>query len=51
MTNHVHLLITPYEEQSIAKAIQMLGRYYVQYYNYSYQRTGTAIVFSIFRQF
>ena len=41
MTTHVHLLITPKEEQSLAKAIQMLGRYYVQYYNYSYQRTGT----------
>lgn len=41
MTTHVHLLITPDEEQSLAKAIQMLGRYYVQYYNYRYQRTGT----------
>lgn len=41
MTNHVHLLITPHEEQSIGKAMQMLGRYYVQYYNYTYQRTGT----------
>jgi putative transposase len=41
MTNHVHLLITPQEEQSIGKAMQMLGRYYVQYYNYVYQRTGT----------
>jgi len=41
MTTHVHLLITPKEEQSLAKAIQMLGRYYVQYYNYCYQRTGT----------
>jgi putative transposase len=41
MTTHVHLLITPQEEQSLAKAIQMLGRYYVQYYNYSYRRTGT----------
>ncbi len=41
MTTHAHLLITPNEEQSLAKAIQMLGRYYVQYYNYSYQRTGT----------
>jgi len=27
MTNHVHLLITPDEEQSLAKVIQMLGRY------------------------
>jgi putative transposase len=41
MTNQVHLLITPYEEQSLAKALQMLGRYYVQYYNHCYQRTGT----------
>ncbi|MGC2047550.1 MAG: transposase, partial [Gallionella sp.] len=41
MTNHVHLLITPHEEQSLSKALQMLGRYYVQYYNHCYQRTGT----------
>lgn len=41
MTNHVHLLISPQAEQSLPKAMQMLGRYYVQYYNYSYQRTGT----------
>ena len=41
MTNHLHLLITPQEEQSLGKAMQMLGRYYVQYYNYTYQRTGT----------
>lgn len=41
MTNHVHLLITPHEEQSLSKAFQMLGRYYVQYFNYRYQRTGT----------
>lgn len=41
MTNHVHLLVTPHKEMSIGKMMQMLGRYYVQYYNYSYQRTGT----------
>ena len=41
MTNHAHLLITPHGEQSMGKAMQMLGRYYVQYYNYTYQRTGT----------
>ena len=41
MTNHVHLLITPHEEAGLGKTLQMLGRYYVQYYNYSYQRTGT----------
>ena len=41
MTNHVHLLITPHKKDSISKVIQMLGRYYVQYFNYTYQRTGT----------
>jgi putative transposase len=41
MTNHVHLLITPQEAQSLSKVMQTLGRYYVQYYNYSYERTGT----------
>ena len=41
MTNHLHLLITPQDEQGLSKTLQMLGRYYVQYYNYSYQRTGT----------
>ena len=41
MTNHVHLLVTPEEGHSISKMIQMLGRYYVQYFNYAYKRTGT----------
>lgn len=41
MTNHVHLLVTPLEEHSLSSAIQMIGRYYVQYFNRSYQRTGT----------
>jgi len=41
MTNHAHLLITPQAEQSLGKTLQMLGRYYVQYYNYCYRRTGT----------
>lgn len=41
MTNHVHLLLTPQEEQSLSKALQMLGRYYVQFFNHCYQRTGT----------
>jgi putative transposase len=41
MTNHVHLLVTPHAEQSLGKAMQLLGRYYVQYFNYCYQRTGT----------
>jgi putative transposase len=41
MTNHVHLLITPQKEESLAKALQMIGRYYVQYFNFTHQRTGT----------
>ena len=41
MTNHVHLLITPNTEEGIGKVMQMVGRYYVQYFNYTYGRTGT----------
>ena len=41
MTNHVHLLITPHLKGGIGKVMQMLGRYYVQYFNYQYSRTGT----------
>lgn len=41
MTNHAHLLITPHKEDGISKLMQMLGRYYVQYFNYTYKRTGT----------
>jgi len=41
MTNHVHLLVTPHTESGIGKMMQMLGRYYVQYFNNRYHRTGT----------
>ncbi len=41
MTNHIHLLLTPKTEASIGKTIQSVGRYYVQYFNYHYERTGT----------
>ena len=41
MTNHVHLLMTPLSETGLSKTLQMLGRYYVQYFNYCYQRSGT----------
>ena len=41
MTNHVHLLVTPHLEGGIGKLMQMLGRYYVQYFNFQYNRTGT----------
>jgi putative transposase len=41
MTNHVHLLATPAFEDSISKTLQSVGRRYVQYFNYTYKRSGT----------
>jgi putative transposase len=41
MTNHVHLLATPERDDSISKTFQSLGRRYVQYFNHTYQRSGT----------
>ncbi|MFN0041520.1 MAG: transposase [Burkholderiales bacterium] len=41
MSNHVHLLATPTEDNSISKVFQSVGRKYVQYFNYTYQRSGT----------
>ena len=41
MTNHIHLLATPGEEDSITKVFQSVGRKYVQYFNFNYQRSGT----------
>jgi len=41
MTNHIHLLASPSRADSLPKALQSLGRRYVQYFNYRYQRTGT----------
>lgn len=41
MTNHIHLLATPEFDDSISKVFQSVGRRYVQYFNYTYQRSGT----------
>ena len=41
MTNHVHLLLTPSDEIGVSRLIQALGRFYVRYVNYTYERTGT----------
>lgn len=41
MTNHVHLLVTPARVGAVARMMQYLGRYYVRYFNTSYQRSGT----------
>jgi putative transposase len=41
MTNHIHLLASPISEESVPKTLQSVGRRYVQYFNFRYQRTGT----------
>ena len=41
MTNHVHILATPQFGHSISKVFQSVGRRYVQYFNFTYNRTGT----------
>ncbi|MFT5117987.1 MAG: putative transposase [Kiritimatiellia bacterium] len=41
MTNHVHLLATPSTDDGISLMMQALGRRYVQYFNFTYQRSGT----------
>jgi putative transposase len=41
MTNHIHLLATPAYEDSISKTFQSAGRKYVQYFNFTYHRSGT----------
>lgn len=41
MTNHVHLLLTPEKNNSVALMMKHLGQRYVQYINRSYRRSGT----------
>jgi putative transposase len=41
MPNHVHLLMTPSSDDGIGKAMQSVGRRYVQHFNRAYRRTGT----------
>ncbi|MGH8321666.1 MAG: transposase [Gammaproteobacteria bacterium] len=41
MTNHVHLLVTPGQKDTLPRFMQHIGRRYVQYFNFCYQRTGT----------
>jgi len=41
MTNHVHLLLTPYGEDSSGQLMKRLGQRYVQYINRTYRRSGT----------
>ena len=41
MTNHIHLLMTPVNENAISRVLQSVGRRYVRHINQMYQRTGT----------
>lgn len=41
MTNHVHLLLTPPEENACGTLMRELGRRYVPYFNRRNRRTGT----------
>lgn len=41
MTNHVHLLITPEQADSISRMTQVVGSRYAQYINKKYRRTGS----------
>ena len=41
MTNHIHLLCTPKQDNASSQMMQSIGRMYVRYYNYTYQRSGT----------
>ena len=41
MTNHVHLLLTPSDEEACATLMRDLGQRYVQYFNRRYERSGT----------
>lgn len=41
MTNHVHLLLTPFTLTSAGTMMKRLGQRYVQYVNRTYKRSGT----------
>ena len=41
MTNHLHLLLTPQQDQGLPKMMQAVGRSYVQIFNKVHGRTGT----------
>lgn len=40
MTNHIHLLVSPENKDSIGQLFQGLGRHYVRYINETYDRQG-----------
>jgi putative transposase len=41
MTNHIHILATPDNKNSISQMMQYVGRHYVPYINYTYGTSGS----------
>jgi len=41
MKNHVHIMATPQEQDSISRMMQEVSRHYVRHFNETYRRTGT----------
>lgn len=41
MTNHIHLLVTPIEKESVSMMTKVVGSRFAQYINKKYNRTGT----------
>jgi len=41
MPDHIHLLATPTDVDGLARMMQLVGRYYVPYFNQKYGRSGT----------
>lgn len=41
MPDHIHLLLTPQNDESLGKFIQAMGRQYVRKFNRKYQRSGS----------
>jgi putative transposase len=41
MTNHVHLLLTGRDDDSVSRTMKRLGESYVRYFNRAHSRTGT----------
>ena len=40
MTNHVHMLVTPHQENGLSQMMQAIAYRYAQYFNKKYKRTG-----------
>jgi putative transposase len=41
MSNHLHLLVSPSDQEGLGRMMQWIGRHYVPYFNRKYVRAGT----------